>query len=191
MKRETKECPYCSETILKTAKKCKHCWERLEEKSQEKERIKKEKDLNKKSAKTRFVNFLRFLLFIIVAFIFSYLALALVWLFLSLLWMLNPILLIVWIILFTWLFFSLRNILLWWFAYLINKIFKIPVNKKLARIFFRIIFILACIDQIVTVWLIETRTSTTFNVIYTLVIIFVCALFTVELKNICEIDEEL
>ncbi|MBR6907994.1 hypothetical protein IKN40_05940 [bacterium] len=75
-------------------------------------------------------------------------------------------------------------------AYVINRIFRIPVNKKLARIFFIIIFVLMCIDKIAAIWIMDTGASTTFNVFYTLIVIFVCVLFTVELKNICEIDEE-
>lgn len=184
MKRKTKDCPYCSESILETAKKCKHCWERLEEKHPKKTKIKTT------SAWTSIINFFRFLWFILAAALFSYIALVLIGLLLGLFAMLNPLWLIIILILFTWLFFAIRWFLITGLAYVINRIFRIPVNKKLARIFFIIIFVLMCIDKIAAIWIMDTGASTTFNVFYTLIVIFVCVLFTVELKNICEIDEE-
>ena len=48
---ETKQCPYCSEEILATAKKCKHCGEWLEES----DKVKESKPYEKGSDKSRAV----------------------------------------------------------------------------------------------------------------------------------------
>lgn len=184
---EVFQCWECWYTVKKWAKNCKNCWAELVWENEEPREISTNAKIT--NSWTTIVNFFRFLLFIIATALFSYLCLVLIWLLLGLFAMLSPFWLIVLIILFTGLFFAVRSFLIAWLAYLINQIFRIPVNKKLARIFFIIIFILMCIDKIAAIWILKTGTSTTFNVFYTLIIIVISAVLSTGLKDI--IDEDI
>ena len=85
MDKKTKDCPFCWEEILETAKKCKHCGEFLEKKEDKSEEPKKEEP---KKKSTRSIFFLQLLVFFIVTII-LWLSLAsstFIWVILSVCW---------------------------------------------------------------------------------------------------------
>lgn len=174
-----KKCPYCDEKIQDKAKKCKHCWERLTN-LETWEIIECEKTYNP------IIKVCRFIIFLILCIIFSYLTFWLIWLLLSLFAMLDPVRLFLWIIFFSWLFIWIWWFLVVWLTYLINKMFLLPINKKLWWIFFRSIYILATIDKLLGLWIYQTRYSNTFRVFFTIILIIVCIVFTVGLGEIIE-----
>lgn len=176
-----KRCPYCDEKIQNNAKKCKHCWERIKESDII--------DVDEKEKKPNIViRVSRFILFIISCIIFSYLTFLFVWLLLLLFSQLDIVRLIVWIIFFSGFFIWIRWFLIAWLTYLLSQMFRLPVNKKLWRIFFRIIYILACIDKISGLRIYQVQYSNTFRAIFTIIIIILCIWFMLELENFTEDD---
>ncbi len=160
-----KKCPHCGENVKNEAKKCKYCWEWLEEIDMS----------NNKwwfvDAIVRFFKYIWFSILSIIAISLFYLA---IWLLLAMFASLSWWQLIFLVVFLWWLVSMIWSFLAMWIWYITLRMFNLVSNKKIARVIFTIILILMTIDKLFWIWSYSPDLSSIIKVIYTIIVIILC-----------------